>query len=49
MLPGANVRGHVTSPSLLLADGAKFNGSADPERTEAAMLVARYRQKQGTP
>jgi hypothetical protein len=39
------VRGHITTPSLLLADGATFTGSVDPERTEAAMLVARYRQQ----
>ena len=44
---GASVQGHLQTPSLLLADGAQFNGSVDPNRTEAAMLVARYRQKQG--
>jgi hypothetical protein len=27
-------------------DGARFQGSMDPNRSEAAMLVARYRQKQ---
>ena len=43
----ANVQGHVQSPSVILADGARFQGSMDPDRTEAAMLVARYRQKQG--
>ena len=48
LLPGSSVRGHVTAPSLHLADGAQFNGTADPERTEAAMHVARYRQKQST-
>lgn len=42
----ANVHGHVQSPSVVLMDGAKFQGSMDPDRTEAAMLVARYRQKQ---
>ena len=46
ILAGANVRGHVSTPALLLADGAQFNGTADPERTEAAMHVARYRQRQ---
>lgn len=45
--PTAVVQGHIQSPSLLLADGATFNGTVDPTRTEAAMLVARYRQKQG--
>ena len=43
----AHVHGHVQSPSVVLMDGAKFQGSMDPDRTEAAMLVARYRQKQG--
>jgi cytoskeletal protein CcmA (bactofilin family) len=46
-MAGATVRGHVTTPSLMLADGAMFNGTVDPEKTEAAMHVARYRQKQG--
>ena len=44
---GASVQGHLQTPSLMLADGAEFTGSVDPKRTEAAMLVARYRQKQG--
>jgi cytoskeletal protein CcmA (bactofilin family) len=43
----AYVQGHVQSPSVVLMDGAKFQGSMDPNRSEAAMLVARYRQKQG--
>jgi cytoskeletal protein CcmA (bactofilin family) len=43
----AHVNGHVQSPSVVLMDGAKFQGSMDPNRSEAAMLVARYRQKQG--
>ena len=43
----ASVRAHVQTPSMLLAEGAQFTGSVDPSRTEAAMLVARYRQKQG--
>lgn len=46
ILASARVRGHVHTPSLLLVDGATFNGTVDPERSEAAMLVARYRQKQ---
>ncbi|MEO5897733.1 MAG: polymer-forming cytoskeletal protein [Vicinamibacterales bacterium] len=44
--PTAAVRGHLTTPSLSLLEGARFNGSVDPTRTEAAMRVARYRQKQ---
>lgn len=47
ILAGATVTGHITTPSLVLLDGAHFTGTVDPERTEAAMLVARYRQKQG--
>jgi cytoskeletal protein CcmA (bactofilin family) len=46
ILESATVTGHLHTPSLVLADGALFNGTADPERTEAAMHVARYRQKQ---
>ena len=42
----AQVNGHIQTPSVELTDGARFNGTVDPNRTEAAMLVARYRQKQ---
>ncbi|HEY0873150.1 MAG TPA: polymer-forming cytoskeletal protein [Vicinamibacterales bacterium] len=42
----ASVQGHIQTPSVELADGARFNGSIDPNRTEAAMLVAKYRQSQ---
>ena len=42
----ASFNGHVTTPSLALFDGATFNGTVDPTRTEAAMRVAAYRQKQ---
>ena len=45
--PGADVQGHIQTPSIELAEGAHFTGSVDPNRTEAAMLVAKYRQKQG--
>ena len=44
--PSASVHGHLQSPSVVLSEGAQFNGTVDPNRTEAAMLVARYRQKQ---
>ena len=43
--PTANVRGHVVTPALTLRDGARFTGTVDPARTEAAMHVAKYRQK----
>lgn len=45
----ANVRGHVVTPALTLREGAQFNGTVDPTRTEAAMHVAKYRQKQTEP
>jgi cytoskeletal protein CcmA (bactofilin family) len=45
LLPGASVRGHLTTPALLMVDGARFTGSVDPVRTEAALLVAKYRQR----
>lgn len=41
---GASVTAHLVTPSLVLQDGARFTGSVDPERTAAAMHVARYRQ-----
>lgn len=43
--PTAVVRGHVVTPELTLREGAQFNGSVDPVRTEAAIHVAKYRQK----
>jgi cytoskeletal protein CcmA (bactofilin family) len=43
----ADVHGHIQTPSLELTEGARFTGTVDPNRSEAAMLVARYRQKQG--
>ena len=46
ILADAQARGHVHTPSFALSDGAVFTGTADPQRTEAAMHVARYRQKQ---
>lgn len=41
----ASVTAHLLTPSLVLQDGASFTGTVDPERTAAAMQVARYRQK----
>jgi cytoskeletal protein CcmA (bactofilin family) len=46
LLASASVRGHVVTPSILVMDGAQFTGSIDPERSEAAVRVAKYRQKQ---
>ena len=45
LLASASVRGHVVTPSIMVMDGAKFTGSIDPQRSEAAMHVARYRQR----
>jgi cytoskeletal protein CcmA (bactofilin family) len=44
VLAGASVRGHVTTPSITLVDGALFTGTIDPKRSEAAALVERYRR-----
>ncbi len=46
LLAGASVRGHLTTSSLVLDDGAQFTGTVDPDRTEAGMRVARYRERQ---
>ena len=46
--PTATVRAHLRTAKILLADGAKFQGTIDPERTEAAMHVARFREKQAS-
>ena len=45
LLPSAFVRGHLTTPSFTVQDGARFTGTVDPHKTEAAMQVARYRQR----
>jgi len=45
VLASASVRGHVITPSIMVMDGAHFTGSIDPQRSEAAMHVARYRQR----
>jgi Integral membrane protein CcmA involved in cell shape determination len=47
LMSGARVRGHVTTPAIVLAEGAHFTGSVDPQRTESAMHVARYRANRG--
>jgi cytoskeletal protein CcmA (bactofilin family) len=45
LLRSAFVRGHLTTPTITLQDGARFTGTVDPHRTEAAMQIARYRQR----
>ncbi len=47
LMSGAKVRGHLTTPVIMMVDGAQFTGTVDPERTETAMHVARYRERQG--
>ena len=42
--PGAIVTGRVLSRAFILADGATFNGSVQPQHLEAALSVARHRQ-----
>ena len=46
LLASATVLGHVITPSIMVMDGAHFTGSIDPQRSEAAMRVAKYRQRQ---
>ena len=43
--PTADVRGHLVTAALTLRDGARFTGTVDPARSEAAVHVAKYRQK----
>lgn len=47
LLPGTSVRGHLTTPSIVVAEGAMFTGTVDPDRSETAMQVARYRERHG--
>ena len=43
VLQSAAVRADIRSPKLTLEEGATFNGSVSPARTDAAMRVAAYR------
>lgn len=45
----ASVRGHLTAPSLKMIEGAVFTGTVHPSGTEAAVHVAKYRQKHQAP
>jgi cytoskeletal protein CcmA (bactofilin family) len=42
----ASVRAHIQTPSIAIVEGANFTGTVDPSRNEAAVHVAKYRQKQ---
>jgi cytoskeletal protein CcmA (bactofilin family) len=46
LLASANVRAHIQTPSIALIEGAQFTGTVDPSRNEAAVHIAKYRQKQ---
>jgi cytoskeletal protein CcmA (bactofilin family) len=41
----AAVKADVRSPKLALDEGATFNGCVEPAKTDAAFLVAAYRNK----
>jgi cytoskeletal protein CcmA (bactofilin family) len=47
--PTAIVKGDVIARRLVLDDAATFVGRVEPQHLEAAISVARYRQKQRTP
>jgi cytoskeletal protein CcmA (bactofilin family) len=44
--PGSTVTGSVIAPSLVLHDGARFNGRVEPQRLDAALSVAKFQLKQ---
>ena len=46
--PGASVRGHLTTGSIVMDDGAIFTGTVDPDLNESAMRVAKYRERHGS-
>lgn len=43
---GADVKGRLLTPKIILADGATFNGTVEPQKVDAAKLVQEYRRKQ---
>lgn len=46
---GADVRGRLVTPRIILADGATFNGTVEPDKVDAARSVQEYRRKQPQP
>lgn len=42
---GARVRANVAAPRFALADGARFRGTVEPGRTDAALIVLEYRTR----
>jgi len=45
VLQSAAVRADVRAPKMSLEEGATFNGCVEPAKTDAAFLVAAYRNK----
>lgn len=45
VLESARVKADIRSPRLALEEGATFNGQVEPAKTDAAILVAAYRNK----
>ncbi len=43
---GADVKGRLLTPRIILADGATFNGTVEPEKVDAAKRVQEYRRRQ---
>jgi cytoskeletal protein CcmA (bactofilin family) len=41
----ARVKADIAAPKFAIEDGAIFNGSVEPSRTDAALIVAAYRGK----
>jgi cytoskeletal protein CcmA (bactofilin family) len=44
---GAAVRADIAAPRLALEEGAIFNGCVEPAKTDAAIIVAAYRNSRG--
>ena len=42
---GADVKGRLLTPRIILADGAIFNGTVEPEKVDAAKRVQEYRRR----
>ena len=45
----ASVKADIAAPRIVLEDGALFNGSVEPARTDAALIVSAYRGKNDAP
>lgn len=46
---GARVQGRLLTPRIILADGATFNGTVEPQRVDAAKIVQEYRRRHPGP